>query len=73
MFCVVVVVLVKETVWIGEVRGLKSWFEVMNFFILTFFAVFEFILFCYTFFLNSYDELLHIAVYVNADFGENLG
>ena len=46
MFCVVVVVLVIETVWIGEVHGLKSWFEVMNFFILTFFAVFEFILFC---------------------------
>ena len=46
MFCVLGVVSVIETVWLGEVRGLKSWFEVMNFFISTFFAIFEFILFC---------------------------
>ena len=49
MFCVGVLVSVLGTVWRGEVwvfRGLKSCFEVKNFSIFAFFAVFAFTLFC---------------------------
>ena len=49
MFCVGVLVSVLGTVWRGEVwvfRGLKSCFEVKNFSIFAFFAVFAFALFC---------------------------
>ena len=49
MFCVGVLVSVLATIWRGEVWvfcGLKSCFEVKNFSIFPFFAIFAFILFC---------------------------
>ena len=50
-------------------HGLKSWFEVMNFFF-SCFTIFAFILFCQMFFHNFDYGQLHVTLYLSAEFGE---